>query len=79
MNIPVPLPHTGKRRQITSHVAMIAFPGHDVCCMEVKDGNPDKTFPPPPHTYSLRAEDLTFYYFLNTPKEEALLNRIVLD
>jgi hypothetical protein len=73
------LPDTGKRQQITSHVAMIVFPGRCYCCVEVKDGNPDATFPPMPLTYTLRRGDRTAYYFTNTPRFEKWVRGCVLD
>jgi len=60
--LPVPLPHTGQRQELGSYTAMIQWKKHpDVCCFEVRDGNPDPLPFELPQTYALRAGDLAFY------------------
>jgi hypothetical protein len=73
-----PLPHTGQRTQVTSHVALITFQNWHVVVLEIKEGNPIP-MPSIPKTYTLQSGDLLFYYLLKDSRTERMIERITTE
>ena len=71
-----PLPHTGNRIQISDYLAVITFPTWHLIAIEVKDGNPTPIPPFSPDTYTLRASDLKFHYFVKNASAERLVKSL---